>query len=78
MSRYHELLESAQDLLISIVEARLHRLKRLVLEDDSDVEMSDLEVFGESGPVDLHSGGKWHLMQSETYVAAIQNRHFRI
>ena len=77
MSKFNSLLVSAQELLISIVENRLHRQNRLLLDSDSDVEMSDLEVFDEPVPIDRCKMGIWHSELFETCSGVFQSHRPR-
>ena len=73
MSRFNSLLVCAQELLISIVENRLHRQNRLLLDSDSDVEMTDLEFFDEPVPIDRCRVGIWNSEPFETWSGVFQS-----
>lgn len=73
MSMFNSLLVSAQELLITIVENRLHRQNRLLLDSDSDVEMSDLEFFDEPVPIGHRTRGIWHSGLFGTYAGGVQS-----
>ena len=77
MSRFNSLLVCAQELLISIVENRLHRQNRLLLDSDSDVEMTDLEFFDEPVPVDLCTMGILYSEPFETCAGVFQSHRLR-
>ncbi len=77
MSMFNSLLVSAQELLITIVENRLHRQNRLLLDSDSDVEMTDLEFFDEPVPIDHCMKGIWHSEPFETCAGVFRSHRLR-
>ena len=78
MFKYHSLLISAQELLISIVESRLNCHNHLLQESDSDVEMSDVEFFDEPVLIGLRRAGISRSERSETRAGVVRSHHPRI